>query len=89
MTLSQVDLWEIHEECGTVPVYFQKELGLPKEYINVNGGSIALGNPIGMTGARLVTSLAWSLQESGKRFGVAVIGSTTGESCSILIENTS
>lgn len=89
MTLSQVDLWEIHEECGTVPVYFQKELGLPKEYINVNGGSIALGNPIGMTGARLVTSLAWSLKESGKRLGVAVIGSTTGESCSILIENTS
>lgn len=87
LRIAQVDLWEIHEECSTVPLVIEKKLEVLKQKINVNGGSIALGNPFGMTGARLVTTLAWSLKESGKRLGLAVIGSTTGESCGVILEN--
>jgi acetyl-CoA acetyltransferase family protein len=71
MTLDQVDLFEINEAFAGQFLAVEKELGLDREKVNVNGGAIALGHPLGATGTRLVYTLLIELAQRKKKIGVA------------------
>ena len=64
-----------------------RELGIPHEKLNVNGGAIALGHPLGCSGARLVGTLAWELRERGARYGMAALCIGVGQGLATIIEN--
>src|SRR6185437_12680429 len=70
MRLDQIDLVEINEAFASVVLVWQRELGADPERVNVNGGAIALGHPLGATGARLMTTLLHELERTGKRWGL-------------------
>lgn len=80
ITIADVDLFEINEAFGSQADYCIERLGLNRDNVNVNGGAIAIGHPLGMTGARLTVSIAHELRRRGGRFGVVsmCIGSGMG-----------
>ena len=67
MRLQDVDLFEINEAFSAQYLGCEKELGLDRDKVNVNGGAISLGHPLGATGTRLVLTLMYQLRRSGKR----------------------
>ena len=71
--LDAVDLWEVNEAFAVVDLYAIRELGLERNRMNVHGGAISLGHPLGASGARLVGTLARQLHETGKEYGVAAL----------------
>ncbi|MFC4527195.1 acetyl-CoA C-acyltransferase [Dyella halodurans] len=81
-----VDLFEINEAFAVVPMMASKELGIPRDKINVHGGACALGHPIGATGARLMVTLLHALRHTGGRRGVASLCIGGGEATAIAIE---
>jgi acetyl-CoA C-acetyltransferase len=81
-----VDLYEINEAFAVVAMAAQKELGLSREQLNVNGGACALGHPIGATGARLIVTLLHALEHSDAKRGVASACIGGGEATAIAIE---
>jgi acetyl-CoA C-acetyltransferase/acetyl-CoA acyltransferase 2 len=85
--LADVDRIEINEAFAAQYLGCEKELGLERAKVNVNGGAISLGHPLGATGARLVLTLMLELRRSGKRFGVASACIGGGQGIAILIEN--
>ena len=62
LTIDQIDLFEVNEAFAAVPMRFMKELGVPHEKVNVNGGAIAMGHPLGATGAMLLGTLLDELE---------------------------
>lgn len=70
LTMSDIDLFEINEAFASQIVYVLRELGIDEEKVNVNGGAIALGHPLGCTGARLTTTLLYEMKRRGSRYGV-------------------
>lgn len=70
MTIADIDLFEINEAFASQAVYCQQELGIPDDKLNVNGGAIAIGHPLGATGARIGGDLFAEMQRSGKEFGI-------------------
>ena len=85
--LERIDFFEINEAFATVPVHAIRSLRLSPEKVNVLGGSIALGHPIGATGARLVVNLTYLLREYRRQYGIAVTCNGGGEAVAVLIEN--
>ncbi|HEX5649454.1 MAG TPA: acetyl-CoA C-acyltransferase [Steroidobacteraceae bacterium] len=83
---TDVDLYEINEAFACVAMASMKDLGLPHERVNVNGGACAMGHPIGATGARLITTLIHALRKRGLRRGVATQCIGGGEACAVAIE---
>lgn len=83
---SDVDLWEVNEAFAVVPMVFMKEMGLPRDVVNVNGGACALGHPIGASGARIMVTLLNAMEARGARRGVAAICIGGGEGTAIAIE---
>lgn len=83
---SDVDLYEVNEAFAVVAMAAQKELGLSRDQLNVNGGACALGHPIGATGARLIVTLLHALEHNGQRRGVASACIGGGEATAIAIE---
>lgn len=81
-----VDLWEVNEAFAVVPMAFMRELGVPHEKVNVRGGAIALGHPIGCSGARIVVTLLAGLRERGLKRGVAAICIGGGEGLAVCVE---
>jgi len=81
-----VDLWEVNEAFAVVPMAFMRELGVPHERVNVNGGACALGHPIGASGARIIVTLLNALERRGLRRGIAAICIGGGEGMAIAIE---
>lgn len=81
-----VDFWEINEAFAVVLLANMKMLNIPHEKVNVRGGAIALGHPIGSSGCRITVSLAHLLQQSGKKYGVAAICNGGGGASAIVIE---
>lgn len=81
-----VDLFEINEAFAVVPLAAQRELGIPAAKLNVNGGAIALGHPIGCSGTRILVTLLSALRDRGQRRGVAGICIGGGEALSICVE---
>jgi len=73
LTVKDIDLWEINEAFAPVPIVVARELGIPLDRINVNGGAIALGHPLGATGAMLVGTLLNELERRNLRYGAATL----------------
>jgi len=82
----EVDLYEVNEAFAVVAMAAQKELGLAREQLNVNGGACALGHPIGATGARLIVTLLHALEHRGLKRGIASACIGGGEATAIAIE---
>jgi acetyl-CoA C-acetyltransferase len=82
----EVDLWEINEAFASVALGSMRLLGVDEEKVNVNGGAIALGHPIGASGARIVGALVHELRRRGGGLGVAAICSGGGQGDAIVIE---
>lgn len=85
-TQDQVDLFEINEAFAVVPMAAMKELSLPHDKVNVNGGACALGHPIGASGARISVTLMNALRSRGLKKGVASLCIGGGEATAIAIE---
>jgi acetyl-CoA C-acetyltransferase len=85
-TMDDVDLFEINEAFAMVPMIAMKELGIPAEKINVNGGATALGHPIGASGARIIATLIAALQNRGLKRGIASLCIGGGEATAIAVE---
>jgi acetyl-CoA C-acetyltransferase len=81
-----VDLYEINEAFAAVTMAATKDLGLDPRNVNVNGGAVALGHPIGATGARIMTTLLYALRARGKKRGIASLCIGGGEATAIAIE---
>jgi acetyl-CoA C-acetyltransferase len=87
-TVDTVDLFEINEAFAMVPMIAMKELGIPAEKLNVNGGATALGHPIGASGARIIATLIAALQNRGLKRGIASLCIGGGEGTAIAVEVT-
>lgn len=85
-SVDDVDLWEVNEAFAVVPMAFMRELGVPRERMNVHGGACALGHPIGASGARIMVTLLNALERHGLKRGVAAICIGGGEGTAIAIE---
>ena len=86
MTIDQIDLVEINEAFAAQVLPSAKHLGIPMEKLNIRGGGIALGHPFGMTGARIMTTLINSLEDSGKRFGMETMCVGGGQGMAMIVE---
>ena len=86
LALADIDLVEINEAFASVVLAWQKELGADPERVNVNGGAIALGHPLGATGARLMTSLLGELERTGGRYGLQTMCEGGGQANVTIIE---
>ncbi|MGH7973105.1 MAG: hypothetical protein ACREIC_30675 [Limisphaerales bacterium] len=86
LQVNQVDLFEINEAFSVVPMAAMKELGLPDEKVNVHGGAVALGHPIGASGARTLVTLLNALKERGGRIGVNSLCIGGGEAVAMAVE---
>jgi acetyl-CoA C-acetyltransferase len=85
-SVEDVDLFEINEAFAMVPMIAMKELGIPAEKLNVNGGATALGHPIGASGARIIATLVAALQNRGLKRGIASLCIGGGEGTAIAVE---
>ncbi len=85
-TAEDVDLWEVNEAFAVVPMVFMKELNVPHEKLNINGGACALGHPIGASGARIIVTLLNALEKHNLKRGVAAICIGGGEGTAIAVE---
>ncbi len=86
-SLDKIDLFEINEAFAVVALSTIKELGIGTEKVNIKGGAVALGHPIGASGARILTTLLYALKKENKKYGVAAICIGGGEACAVLVEN--
>ena len=86
MSLSEIDLFEINEAFAAVSAASMTDLGISNEIVNVNGGAIALGHPIGMSGNRLALTLAYELQRQGGGIGAAALCGGGGQGDALLIK---
>ena len=84
--VSELDLVELNEAFASQSLVVIRELGLDPEKVNVNGGAIALGHPLGMTGARLVVTLLHELRRRGGRYGLATMCVGVGQGQAALFE---
>jgi acetyl-CoA C-acetyltransferase len=83
---SDVDLFEVNEAFAVVAMAAMKDVGIPHEKVNVNGGACALGHPIGATGARIITTLIYALKKRGLKKGIAALCIGGGEGTAIALE---
>jgi acetyl-CoA C-acetyltransferase len=86
ITKDAIDLFEINEAFSSVALACAHSLEIDQSRLNVCGGAVALGHPIGASGARIVTTLVRSLHRLNKRYGVAAICNGGGEATSLLVE---
>jgi acetyl-CoA acetyltransferase family protein len=86
LRVEDIDLFEINEAFASVVLVWQKEIGVPLEKVNVNGGAIALGHPLGATGGRLVGTLAYELRRRNGRYGLIAICEGGGMANAAIIE---
>ena len=81
-----VDLWEINEAFAAVAMAAMREHDLPHERVNVHGGAVAIGHPIGASGARVLVTLLGALRKTGARRGVATLCVGGGEAVALAVE---
>ncbi|TAK46081.1 MAG: acetyl-CoA C-acetyltransferase, partial [Betaproteobacteria bacterium] len=86
MTIEQIDLFEVNEAFAVVPMKFMKEMGVPPEKVNVNGGSIAMGHPLGATGAMILGTLIDELERRKLRYGLATLCVGGGMGIATIVE---
>ncbi|MGH7229889.1 MAG: thiolase family protein [Nitrospiraceae bacterium] len=86
LSLADIDLFEINEAFSAVSLAINRDLGLDASQVNVNGGAVALGHPIGATGARLLTTLIHAMEARGVRRGLASLCIGGGEALAVIVE---
>jgi acetyl-CoA acyltransferase len=86
LSIDDIDLFEVNEAFASVPLVWMKELGVPHSKLNVNGGAIALGHPLGASGARIMTSMLHELERRGARYGLQAICCAGGLGTATIIE---
>jgi len=86
LTVDQIDLFEINEAFAVVTMACSRELEIPLARVNVRGGAVALGHPIGASGARILTTLLYALRDRGERRGVATLCIGGGEALAVVVE---
>ena len=86
LSVEDIDLWELNEAFASQCVYCRDQLGIDNDRYNVNGGSIAIGHPFGMTGSRLVGHALRELRRRGGRYGVVSMCVAGGQGAAGLIE---
>lgn len=86
MSVDQIDLFECNEAFASVPLAWMKELGIPHDKVNVNGGGIALGHPLGATGARIMTTLLHEMERRGSRYGLQTMCEGGGQANVTILE---
>ena len=86
LKVADIDLWEINEAFANVTMAAMKELEIPAEKVNVHGGAIAIGHPIGGSGARILTTLVHALHAHNKRYGCASLCIGGGEGVALIVE---
>lgn len=86
LTAADIDLFEVNEAFASVPLAWMKELHVPHDRLNVNGGAIALGHPMGATGARIMTSMLHELERRSARYGLQAICCNGGLGTATIIE---
>ncbi|MBX2986535.1 MAG: acetyl-CoA C-acetyltransferase [Bdellovibrionaceae bacterium] len=86
LKISDIDLWEINEAFAAVTMVAMKDLEIPAERVNVHGGAIAIGHPIGASGARLLATLVHALHTQNKRYGLATLCIGGGEAVALIVE---
>jgi acetyl-CoA C-acetyltransferase len=87
ISLEEIDLFELNEAFASQALAVIRELGLNQEKVNVNGGAIALGHPVGATGTRIVITLMHELKRRNLKYGIATLCVGGGQGMAILIEN--
>ncbi|QDK45448.1 acetyl-CoA C-acetyltransferase [Bdellovibrio sp. ZAP7] len=86
LKVGDIDLWEINEAFAVVTQVAMKELEIPAAKVNVHGGAVAIGHPIGASGARILTTLVHALHTHNKRYGLATLCIGGGEAVALIIE---
>jgi acetyl-CoA C-acetyltransferase len=86
MKIEDIDLFEINEAFSVVSLVVNKELNLDTEKVNINGGAVALGHPIGASGARILTTLLHSMKNSDAKYGLASLCIGGGEASALIVE---
>ncbi len=86
MTIDQIDLFEVNEAFAAVPMRFMRELGVPHDKVNVNGGAIAMGHPLGATGAMILGTVLDELERSGKQTALVSLCVAAGMGSAMVIE---
>ncbi|WII71113.1 acetyl-CoA C-acetyltransferase [Bdellovibrio sp. 22V] len=86
LNVGDIDLWEINEAFAVVTQVAMKELEIPAEKVNVHGGAVAIGHPIGASGARILATLVHALHTHGKRYGLATLCIGGGEAVALIVE---
>ncbi len=87
MNVEDIDLWEINEAFAGQAVACMKELGISSEIVNINGGAVGLGHPLAATGTRLALTLAHTLKNENKRFGIATACIGGGQGIALILES--
>ena len=87
LAVDDIDVFEVNEAFGSIPVAFAKELGVDEEKLNVHGGAIALGHPLGGSGTKLMATLVNALQRSGGKYGLQTMCEGGGMANVTIIEN--
>jgi len=87
LTLTDMDLIELNEAFAAQVLASMRELDIPHEKLNVNGGAIALGHPLGCSGARLMTTLVWEMRRRGARYGMATLCVGVGQGVATIVES--
>ncbi|NCP22643.1 MAG: acetyl-CoA C-acyltransferase [Erythrobacter sp.] len=82
----EVDLWEVNEAFACVAMFAMRDIGIPHDKINVNGGGTALGHPIGASGTRIIVTLLNALKQQGKKRGIASLCIGGGEATAVAVE---
>jgi acetyl-CoA C-acetyltransferase len=85
-TVDDVDLFEVNEAFAVVAMIAARDLSIPEEKLNVNGGATALGHPIGASGARILTTLLGALENRGLKRGIASLCIGGGEATAMAVE---
>ena len=86
LTIGDIELFEVNEAFSAVSLAINRELGLDEKKVNVNGGAVALGHPIGATGARILTTLVHAMVARGARRGLAGLCIGGGEALAMIVE---
>ncbi|MDB5726485.1 MAG: fadA 1 [Novosphingobium sp.] len=86
LTVADIDLFEVNEAFAAVPIVYMKEIGIPHGKLNVNGGAIALGHPLGATGARIMTTMLGELERRQGRYALQAICCAGGLGTATIIE---
>jgi acetyl-CoA C-acetyltransferase len=86
MQFKDVDLWEVNEAFSAVPMFFMEKTNVAHENVNVNGGAIAMGHPLGATGAMILGTLLDEMERSDKEVGVATLCAASGQAIAMVIE---